>query len=50
VYKILVGRPVGKRLRRRSRRRWENNITTDFKKYVLCEVVDWNHLADDAVQ
>jgi len=31
VYKVLVGRPEGKRVLGRSRRRWENNIKMDLK-------------------
>jgi len=30
VYKILVGTPEGKRLLRRTNRRWEDNIRMDF--------------------
>jgi hypothetical protein len=28
-YNIFVGKPIGKRSRRRPRRRWENNIGMD---------------------
>jgi hypothetical protein len=31
AYRILVGKPEGKRLLGRPRRRWEENITVDFK-------------------
>jgi hypothetical protein len=31
AYNILVGKPEGKRPLRRPRRRWENNITVDFR-------------------
>jgi hypothetical protein len=31
VYKILVGNPEGKRLLRRPRCRWEDNIKMDFR-------------------
>jgi hypothetical protein len=30
VYKVLVGKPEGKRLLRRPRRRWEDNIKMDL--------------------
>jgi len=32
AYKILVGRPEGKRLVGRSRRRWEDNVATHLKE------------------
>jgi hypothetical protein len=32
VYKVLVGKPEGKRSLRRPRRRWEDNISMDFQK------------------
>jgi hypothetical protein len=31
LYRVLVGKPEGKRLLRRSRRRWENNIKMDLQ-------------------
>jgi hypothetical protein len=31
AYRILVGKPEGKRPLRRTRRRWVNNIKMDFK-------------------
>jgi len=44
VYRVLVGKPDGKRQRGRPRRRWEDNI-----KMVLQEVgdgsMDWIELA-----
>ena len=46
VYRVLVGKPEGKRPLRRPRRRWEDNI-----KMGLQEVVggcgDWMELAQD---
>ena len=36
AYKVLVGRPEGKRPLRRSRRRWEDNIKMDLRE-VGCE-------------
>ena len=32
VYRVLVGRPVEKRLRVRPRRRWEDNIKVDLRE------------------
>jgi hypothetical protein len=36
VYSVLVGKPEGKRLLGRPRRRWENNIKMDLQE-VGCE-------------
>jgi hypothetical protein len=36
VYRVLVGKPEGKRLLGRSRYRWENNIKMDLQE-VRCE-------------
>jgi hypothetical protein len=46
VYKVLVGKPEGKRPLRRSRHRWENNIKMDLQE-VEREGVDWIELAQD---
>jgi hypothetical protein len=35
VYKVLVGKPEGKRPHRRPRLRWKTNIKTNF------QVVEW---------
>ena len=32
VYRLLVGKPEGKRRLGRPRRRWENNIKMDFQE------------------
>jgi hypothetical protein len=32
VYRVLVGRPEGKRLLERPRRRWEDNIKMDLRE------------------
>jgi len=46
VHRVLVGKPEGKRLLRRSRRRWEDNIKMDFQEVGGgCE--DWMELAQD---
>jgi hypothetical protein len=49
AYKILVGKPEGKRPFGRSRRRWKNNITMDFRE-ITCEDVDLSRLTQDRVQ
>jgi hypothetical protein len=46
VYKILAGKPVGKRLLGKPRCRWRDNIRTDFRE-IVWEVVDWYRLAQD---
>ena len=39
VYKVLVGKPDGKRPLGRPRRRWEGNITMDLQKVGLREMI-----------
>jgi len=46
VYRVLVGKPEGKRPLRRPRRRWEDNIKIDLQE-VGCGGMDWIELADD---
>jgi hypothetical protein len=46
VYRLLVGKPEGKRPLGRSRRRWIDNIKMDLLKIGL-NVVDWIGLAQD---
>jgi len=46
VYRILMGKPEGKRPLGRPRRRWEDNIKMDLLE-VGCEGVDWIELAQD---
>jgi hypothetical protein len=48
AYKILVGKPEGKRLLGRPKLRGENNISMDDTE-IGWEVVDWIHLAKDVV-
>jgi hypothetical protein len=45
----LVRKPEGKRLLRRTRRRWEDNIKVDLKE-IRYEGVDWINLALDKYQ
>ena len=46
VYKVLVGKPEGKKPLGRPRRRWEDNIKMDLQE-VGCGGVDWADLAQD---
>ena len=46
VYRVLVGKPEGKRPLGRPRRRWEDNIKTDLQE-LGCRGVDWIELARD---
>jgi len=46
VYRVLMGKPEGKRLLGRPRLRWENNIKMDFQE-MGCGGVDWIELARD---
>jgi hypothetical protein len=44
AYKILVGKPEGKRPLGRARRSWEDNIRMDLRE-IEWQGVDWMHLA-----
>jgi hypothetical protein len=46
VYRVLVGKPEGKRPLRRPRRRWEDNIRRDLQE-VGSGGMDWLGLAQD---
>jgi len=46
VYRILMGKPEGKRPLGRPRRRWEDNIKMDIWE-MLCGGMDWLDLAED---
>jgi hypothetical protein len=35
AYRVLVGRPEGKRPLGRPRRRWEDDIKMNFKKWIV---------------
>jgi hypothetical protein len=49
VYRVLVGRPEGKRPLGRPRRRWEDNIKMDFRETGI-DGANWIQLAQDRVQ
>jgi hypothetical protein len=46
VYRVLVGKPDGRRPLGRPRRRWLDNIRMDLQK-ARCGYVDWVGLAQD---
>jgi len=46
AYKILVGKPEGKKPRGRHRRRWEDNIRMNLREGEW-EYMNWIHLAQD---
>jgi hypothetical protein len=46
VYRVLVGKPEGKRPLGKPRRRWEDNIKIDLQE-VGCGGMDWIGLAQD---
>ena len=46
VYRVLVGKPEGKRALGRPRRRWVDNIRMDLQE-VGCGYMDWIGLAQD---
>jgi hypothetical protein len=45
-YRVLVGKPEGRKPLVRPRRRWEDNIRMDLLE-VGCGCVDWMELAQD---
>ena len=45
VYRVLVGKPEGKRTLGRPRHRWEDNIKMDLQEMV-CGSIDWIDLAE----
>jgi len=47
VYRVLVGKPEGRRPMGRPRRRWEGNIRMDLRE-VGCGDMDWIQLAHDS--
>jgi hypothetical protein len=44
MYRVLVGKPEGKRSLGRPRHRWKDNIKMDLQE-VGCEGMDWIELA-----
>jgi hypothetical protein len=46
VYRVLVGKPEGRKPLGRPRHRWEDNIRMDLQE-VGCGCVDWMELAQD---
>jgi hypothetical protein len=46
TYRVLVGKPEGKRPLGRPRHRWEDNIRMDLQE-VGCGGIDWIELAQD---
>jgi len=46
VYRLLAGKPEGKRQLWRPRRRWEDNIKMNIQK-VGCGSMDWIELTQD---
>ena len=46
VYRVLVGKPEGKRSLGRPGRRWEDNIKMDLQE-LECGCMDWIELAQD---
>ena len=46
VYRVLLGKPEGRRPLGRPRRRWVDNIRMDLQE-VGCGYVDWIELAQD---
>jgi hypothetical protein len=49
VYRVLIGKPEGKRPLGRPRLRWEDNIKMDFRKTRI-DGANSIHLAQDRVQ
>jgi len=46
MYRVLVGKPEGRRLMGRPRHRWVDNIMMDLQE-VGCGYMDWIRLAKD---
>jgi hypothetical protein len=49
AYRILVGKPEGKRPLGRPRRRWVDNIKVDLRE-IVWDGMDWIDLAQDRDQ
>jgi len=46
IFRVLVGKPEGKRPLGRARHRWEDNIEIDLQE-VGCGGMDWIELSQD---
>jgi len=46
IYRVLVGKPEGKRSLGRPKRRWEDNIKMDLQE-VGCGSMDWIELTQE---
>jgi len=46
IYRVVVGKPEGKRPLGRPRHRWEDNIKIDLQE-VECEGMEWIDMAED---
>ena len=46
MYRVLLGKPEGRRPMGRPRRRWVDNIRMDLQE-VRCGYMDWSGLAQD---
>jgi len=46
VYRVLLGKPEGRRPLGRPRRKWVDNVRMDLQE-VGCGYMDWNGLAQD---
>jgi hypothetical protein len=49
VYRVLVGRPKGKRPLGKPKRKWKDNIMLDFREIGIYGA-NWIQLAEDRVQ
>jgi hypothetical protein len=49
VYRVLVGRPKGKRTLGRSRHKWEDNIKLNLREIGI-DGANWIQLAQDRVR
>jgi hypothetical protein len=49
VYRILIGKPEGKKPQRKPRRRWEDNIKMNLREIGIDEA-NWIRLAQDRVR
>jgi hypothetical protein len=48
IYRVLVGRPEGKRLLGRPKRKWKYNINIDLRK-IRIDGANWIRLAQDRI-